>query len=897
MTFVCQTNSCAHCGLTIPQNKINRSATSNGTRAADDSNTVVVNKSAIHTAPNTPANATGNTELFCCAGCEAVWHMLHTCGLERYYKLQRDNGSFANKPLIKGSLMYLNHVDFQQRHVQQLDNGRLRAELRLDGLKCGACLWLLESLPRLQQGLLSARVDLGRSVIALEWIATQTTLSDIATRIASLGYEVRPIGTLASRSEWRKQDRKWLVHIAVAGAISGNVMAIAFALYGAQFSWMDDSTRQFLQWISVALATVTVFWPGKIFLTNAFNAIRARSPHMDLPIALALLAGLLGGAAMTAANRPGVYFESVSMLVFLLLVGRFVQFRQQRSARHDLELICALVPQTARRVIDSGARSSEATTDLRTQSNAESLEEIPTEALRFGDVVEISAGESVCADGTLIDSAANFDMQLLTGESRPVLVQHGETIYAGVRLLEQHPVRVLVTTSGADTRAAAIARMVEGAAGERPRVVEFANRIAGWFLLAVIVVTTITGVVWWFIDPTRTLSIVIAMLVVTCPCALGLATPLTMVASLGKAARIGILIRGGDVFERLARSGTIILDKTGTVTEGRMRILRECGETSDFKLAAALEARSAHPIAKAISQQFQSAEIVTDVHETLGGGISGVVNGHRVQVGNQNFSTPSNELGNTVVFAQSLDMIREGLSPVFVTVDEKTSGVLGVGDPLRSDAVELVSNLSQRGWNIWMASGDIAEIALSIGSQLKIPNQQVWGACTPERKVEIVAACRTGQHVGPIVMIGDGVNDLPAMAAADVGIAVRQGARVTLEHADVALTGGGLGQVVSLLDGARRTMRTIHLNFAISLAYNIVGGVLAATGVINPFIAAVLMPLSGLTVTAVALRMPRFEIHNAVSGTGTTIQNSSRTTTRSTNPHSTLGAPWQSIKT
>ena len=351
MTFMNNPNSCAHCGLPV-SNAFSAHQLNSG-----KTNAVTTNNLQFSETVHTQANTQTRTEVFCCTGCEAVWHMLHQCGLEGYYKLQQDNGFLPNRPQIKGSLLYLDHADFQQRHVQQLGNGRLRAELRLDGLKCGACLWLLESLPRLQQGLLSARVDLGRSVIALEWLATETTLSAIATRIASLGYEVRPIGTLASRSEWRRQDRAWLVHIAVAGAISGNVMAIAFALYGAQFSWMDDSTRQFLQWISVALATVAVFWPGKLFLTNAFNAIRARSPHMDLPIALALLAGLLGGVAMTAANRPGVYFESVSMLVFLLLVGRFVQFRQQRSARHDLELICALVPQTARRVMNNNLKT------------------------------------------------------------------------------------------------------------------------------------------------------------------------------------------------------------------------------------------------------------------------------------------------------------------------------------------------------------------------------------------------------------------------------------------------------------------------------------------------------------------------------------------------------------
>ncbi len=823
----------------------------------------------VHCGQRMAAPSPPREHAFCCAGCEAVWHMLHSCGLDRFYEMQRESGSWANRPQAVTSHAHLDHDEFQRRHVQRLADGRLRVELRLDGLKCGACLWLLEALPRLHGGLLSSRVDLGRSVIALEWTPEATALSAVARRIAALGYEVRPIGTLSSRREWRRQDRAWLVRIAVAGAISGNVMAIAFALYGAQFSWMDDDTRQFLQWTSAALAATAVLWPGRVMLGNAWNAIRARRPHMDLPIALALLAGLAGGAAMTAAHRPGVYFESVSMLVFLLLVGRFVQFRQQRAARHDLELICALVPQTARRVGAAGA-----------------VEEVPAEALRPGDLVEIPAGESASADGALESGDAHFDMQLLTGESRPVRIGRGGAVYAGVRLLDAAPARLRVTASGEGTRAAAISRMVEGAAGLRPRVVEFADRIAGWFLLAVVAAAAAAGAAWWFIDPSRALSIVIAMLVVTCPCALGLATPLTMVASLGKAARAGILVRGGDVLDRLARCGVIILDKTGTVTEGRMRVVDRAGDADAIELAAALEARSTHPVARAIVGDRPATEDappheVGEVRERVGRGIEGTVDGRRVAVGSRAFAQGDATEGSVADGAMrgpgaddatsslphaARGMVSQGLSPVFIAIDGRVRAVLGLGDPLRRDAATMVESLERRGWSVWLASGDLHELAARAGAALRLRPERVFGGCAPERKMEIVSA-RRGEGVAaprtaapaPVVMVGDGVNDLPAMAAADVGIAVRQGSRATLEHADVALTGGGLGQVVALLDGARRTMATIHVNFAISLAYNLAGAVLACTGVINPLIAAVLMPLSGLTVTAVALRMPRFE--------------------------------------
>lgn len=810
--------TCAHCGLPVPE-----AAQRTGERA------------------------------FCCSGCEAVWHALHSRGLGRYYELQQAEGERGNRPSPHASHAWLDHAEFASRHVSTLADGRARVELRVDGLKCGACLWLLEALPRLERGLLSARVDLGRSAIALEWSPEAVRLSVLADRIAALGYQVRPLGARASREEWRRQDRRWLVDIGVAGAISGNVMAIAFGLYGAQLGWMDDATRQFLQWTSVLLAALAVAWPGRIYLRNAWSAVRTRTPHMDVPIALALLAGLFGGTAMTVAGRPGVYLESVSMLVFLLLVGRFVQFRQQRRARHEIELLCALVPQTARRVLVDGG-----------------VEEVPTEALRAGDRVRVAAGDALPADGVLVSADAHLDQQLLTGEARPVRFGVGDPVFAGFRATGS-PVELAVTASGDATRAASIARMVEDAAGRRPPVVEFANRIAGWFLLAVLVVAAATGAAWWTIDPARAPGAVIAMLVVTCPCALGLATPLTMVASLGKAARAGILVRGGDVLERLATPGTLVLDKTGTVTLGCMTVLRVRGDARAVHLAAALERTSVHPVAKAIVA-WADGEVPAEgdhgrerpgagrvaphgVQERAGRGICGMVGERAVSCGSGAFVASEGAVPDGGLLLEAAEMVRHGMSPAFVAVDGRVRAVLGIGDPVRADARALVDGFVARGWDVRLASGDLPELVQHAAGVLGIDAGSCEGGCSPERKMTVVESIARR----PVVMVGDGVNDLPAMAAADVGIAVRQGAQATVARADVALTGGGLGQLAALVDGARRTMRTIHVNFAISTAYNVVGAVLAATGLVSPLVAAILMPLSGLTVTAVALRMPRFD--------------------------------------
>lgn len=779
---------------------------------------------------------------FCCAGCAAVWHLLHARHLDHVYELHRREGVRPRQGREPGMLAHLDHEAFQRRHVERMADGTARCEFRVDGIRCGACLWLLESMPRLVPGTSECRVSIGRGTLEVRWWPEHVPLSAIAGTIETLGYGVRAVGSPGSREAWRQQDRAWLVRLGVAGAIAGNTMAIAFALYGAQFAWMDAATRGFLQWVSVGLGAVSVLWPGRTYLENAWHALRCRTPHMDLPISAALLAGLLGGAVMTALGRAGIYMESVSMLVFLLLVGRFVQFRQQRRARHEVELLCALVPQTARRLSANGV-----------------VEEVPTDALRPGDEVLVAAGDALPADGELASEEAHIDAQLLTGESKPVRRAAGQPLQAGTVAVGA-PLRLRVTETGEATRAGRIAAAVDRALSERAPITEFANRIAGWFLLAVCVAAMVTAVAWSRIDASRVLPVCMALLVVTCPCALGLATPLAIVAGIGKAARRGVLVRGGSVFEALSRSGTMVLDKTGTLTEGVMQVnsvhaVAQSSMDGAIMLAALLEVGSVHPVARAIRVR---AGVVHGqagaVHERQGEGVEGMVNGIAVRVGSEAWMRRGGVASSTQASALAQRVAISGDTPVMIALDGVVHAVLSIGDCIRPDAAQTIAHLKRRGWRVRLASGDLASIAGSVGVAVGLSPKDIRGGCSPEDKMAWVSE----QRLRPVVVVGDGVNDLPAMARADVGVAMRRGAQVTLDRADVAMTGGGLRDVVALVDGSRSVMRTIRLNFAVSLAYNLVGGALAVTGAITPLIAAVLMPLSGLMVTAIALRMPRF---------------------------------------
>jgi len=390
-----------------------------------------------------------------------------------------------------------------------------------------ACLWLLEALPRIIDGLIAVRVDLGRAAVLVDWDPGRVSLSTIARRFDTLGYQLLPLADPQARERDKVIDRAWLIRLGVAGAIASNAMAVAFALYGGLFATMAVEYRLLFQWTAVGLALLALLWPGRIFFLNAWAAIRARTPHMDVPVALGLLAAVGSGTINTIRGEGSIYCESAAMLVFLLLVGRFVQYRQQRKARQEVELITSLVPAVARRKSVEGG-----------------TEEVPIESLVAGELVQVPAGESVPCDGLLRGSAARFDLALLTGESRPTLVSPGEEVWAGTRPVDR-PIEVEVTVAGSETRAGRLVAMVREAASRRPPIVELADRLSGWFLMVVLAVAGFTAWWWWSLGPNLAIERTVALLVVTCPCALGLATPLAVVAGIGKAAGEACWSRAG----------------------------------------------------------------------------------------------------------------------------------------------------------------------------------------------------------------------------------------------------------------------------------------------------------------------------------------------------------------
>lgn len=774
---------------------------------------------------------------FCCSGCRVACQVIRGAGLEQYYAI-RERVDAPNRPALGSGRRYqeFDEPAFLELYGRATPAGLATIELYLEGVHCAACLWLVERTPLVVPGVASCRLDIGRSLATVVWDPAATRLSDVAAFLDSLGYPAHPYQGVERRDLERRSDRAFLIRIAVAGAVAGNIMLLAFALYGGSFHGIEAEYSRLFRGLSLLLSLPSVLWCAGVFYRGAWGSVRTRMIHMDVPISVGILAGFLWGAVNTVRGSGEIYFDSVTALIFLLLVGRFVQRRQQRSAARATELLFLLAPLTAR-LVEGGT-----------------VREVPVAALRPGAVVELRAGDSVPADGVVLEGSSTLDLSLLTGEARPVEVGPGAPAHAGTVNLASR-ILLEVRSTGEDTRVGRLLRLIEESARRRAPVVRLADRISGWFVAAVLALALATLLIWLRLDPEHAVDHAVALLIVSCPCALGLATPLAVAAAIGHAARGGILIKGGDALELLARRGRMILDKTGTLTEGRLAVVRWTGDDAVRPAVAAIEAHSSHPVAIALAAGPAVAphQAVADVVSHPGRGMTATWRGRRLLVGSPGFATASGIAldgdWRTAVDAAVVD----GLTPVVVCIDGSAAAVAALGDPIRADARSTLARIRDMGWSIEVLSGDHPGSVATVMRQLGIEHGR--GGADPETKAELV---REAAVSGLVAMAGDGVNDAAALAAASVGIGVHGGAEAALAAADVYLARPGLAPIVELLEGSRRTLRVIHRNLMFSLLYNAAAVSLAMAGLMHPALAAILMPASSITVVLSSYRAKTF---------------------------------------
>lgn len=777
---------------------------------------------------------------FCCYGCRTVYEVLASSGLASYYELRERAGEEKRAAMATGRAYdAFDDPSFLALYARPKPNGMISVELYLEGVHCSACVWLVERVSMVVKGSVAASLDIGRSIVTLSYDPTKTKLSELGRALDRLGYPPHAVRGADSLAIRRREQRSLLIRMGVAAAAAGNAMLMALALYSGRFAGMDPEFVTLFRWSSFLVTIPAVTYCAWPFFKGAYAALLVRQAHMDLPIAVGITAGFIGGTIATVLGRGEVYFDTITVLIFLLLIGRWIQLRQHDMARSAAELLYSLAPSTARRITADGIR------------------QVPADSLLAGERIEIRVAEHVPADGTVVEGRSTVDTSLLTGEPVPEVVEVGSKVCAGTTNLKA-PLVVVVERAGLETRIAKLMKAVEAAAQRRAKVVRLADRISVQFSAAVLLLAAMSFVGWSFIDVQQGFENAIALLVVTCPCALGMATPLAVTAALGRAARQGLLVKGGDALESLAATELIVFDKTGTLTEGKLELVEWVGDSTVRAAVCAIERLAVHPVAEAMVHALanESRDVeVTSLTHAVGGGVLAQVEGVAYGIGSPRWIASLDMAVPSHLEAPLAAHVTLGHTPVLVTKDGIVVALAAFTDPIRTDTSSSLEQLCALGIRCAVLSGDHDAAVQVVAKRLPIAWQFVEGGASPETKLKRIEELAKSYK---LVMVGDGVNDAAALSAATVGVAVHGGAEASLAAADCFSTEPGLRRIVELIVGARRTLKVIRRGLVFSLAYNVLGSMLALFGWLNPLVAAILMPLSSLTVVTNAFRSTTF---------------------------------------
>ena len=765
----------------------------------------------------------GEQQPVCCPGCKAVAELIRDTGMSNYYAMRDAPLPGAGRPPDDAAEWEVYNSDDMVAAFAEGDDAEAEATIYVGGMYCAACSWLIETSMTRVNGIESADINPVTHRLRVKWLRDTVGLGGILSTLANLGYDPQPLAPeTAARPELLEQ-RTALKRLLVASLGMMQVMMFAIGLYAGDFQGMEPSMQRFLRWVSFAVTTPVVFYAARPFFTSAWRGLRARSPGMDLPVSIAVGAAYAGSIYATLTNAAAVWYDSVVMFVFFLTLGRFLEMR----ARH--------------RSIDRSVALSNVLPNTVTLVEGETQTTIPANQLVPGNIVLVRPGESVPADGVMIDGTTSVDEALLTGEATPKPKAPGDELVAGSINLDG-VIQLRVETTGADTTLGTISRLSERARYARPAYVQLADRVASYIVVAILVVAAVVGTYWAFIAPERAFVITLSVLVVTCPCALALATPAAFAAAGTRLAQLRLLVANGNAIEVLARTKRVLFDKTGTVTQGSPAIDHVEVLDDDYReervrqIAAALETVSTHPIARAFALA-DNPVAATGQQVAVGHGVAGIIDGREWRLGRADYV--------------GTDSDRPG---IYLGVDGRPVARFVVSDGLREDAAATVQRLASLGLSTGLVSGDAAAAVHATAAELGIDDYHA--GCSPEQKLDIIRSIQ--QRGESVVMVGDGINDAPVLAGADTSIALAHGAELAQTSADVLLVGESLAPVATAVEVSRGTLRVVRQNLAWAIGYNSLALPLAALGYVPPWAAAIGMSASSLIVVLNALRINRF---------------------------------------
>ncbi|MCU0840833.1 MAG: cadmium-translocating P-type ATPase [Thiobacillaceae bacterium] len=781
-----------------------------------------------------PIRLEGSGKPACCRGCQAVAQTIIDSGNADYYRLRTDLPKTPEAALEELNKLQLYDLPEVQQSFVKAEGDIREANLILEGIVCAACVWLNERHLKQLPGVLSAEINFSTHRARVRWDNGRVRLSDILKAVQEIGYLAHPFDTSRQEELFRKERNAAIRRLAIAGLGMMQVMMYAVPVYLADEGTMTRDIQALMEFASLLLTTPVVFYSAWPFFQGAWRDLALKRAGMDVPVALGVGAAYAASVYATFTGQGEVYFDSVTMFVFFLLTGRFLEMSARKRSAEAAESLVKLIPAAALLLPGwPGSRQEEVVAAVK---------------LAPGDHVLVGAGESFPADGTVVEGSSNVDESLLTGESRPVEKRIDNAVIGGTINLVS-PLVVRVDRIGADTVLSGIVRLLDRALAEKPRLAVLADRVASWFILIVLLIAAGVAAAWYLVDPSRALWITISVLVVTCPCALGLAAPVALTAALGRLTRLGLLSTRGHALETLARATDFVFDKTGTLTTGEFRLRQRAivrgDEARALAIAAALEQGATHPVATALRAAAAGTETASGLRNHPGQGVEGEVQGIRYRLGTPEFigyATP--------------DGFGAGLTLVGLADAGGPLAWFGLGDELRPHAEALVSALRAAGVRLHLFSGDRPENVALLAARLGIDHAR--GGMLPEDKLTAVRALQANGAV--VAMTGDGVNDAPVLAQAQVSIAIDQGAEAAQAAADMVLLSS---ELLCLADGvhiARKAQKIIRQNLFWAAFYNFAAIPAAALGHVTPWMAGIGMSLSSLLVVLNALRLSGYSL-------------------------------------
>ncbi|BFM06323.1 heavy metal translocating P-type ATPase [Halioxenophilus aromaticivorans] len=792
----------------------------------------------------------GQQRRFCCPGCQAVAETIYQSGLDGFYQFRSQSSARPDLEILQKNYLAYDLPQLQQEFVTPVaaaeEGAQLQAQFLIEGITCAACVWLIEHHLSAIDGVESVAVNAATGRAKVRWQAKAIKLSEILSAVATIGYRFTPATEDHNQQRLQQERRLGLMRIAVAGFGMMQVGMVAVAIYaGASGEWLS-----YWRWISLIIATPVVLFSARPFFTAAWRALKNRHLVMDVPVCIAIAFAYTASVWATLTQTGEVYFDSVSMFTFFLLLGRYFEMSTRHGNQFGMTRMAQLLPLTATRL-----QHNDSVTDQEGERDGSGRELVPLRALSTGDRVMVAEGETVPCDGVVLAGRSRVDESLLTGEAHPINKSVGANVVAGSSNLDS-PLTVEVTAVGANTTLSAIESLVDSAGDSKPKQVILADRLASWFVAAVLLISAVTGYLWYLREPSHALWVVLSVLVVTCPCALSLATPTAHAAALSRLRREGLLVINSDTFTALAKITHIVFDKTGTLTVGQPQVtqvdsLGEVPREKALAIIASLERDSKHPIAKAFAP-WQNQISAVDVRNAPSAGVSGVVDGCRYFFGRPEYVAQAAGL-KTLPEPTAQDA--SASLTAFARAGELLAWV-ALADATRDSARPVVDLAKQAGLTCVLLSGDQPDTVAQVADQLAIADYR--GRCLPEHKLAAVQALQGEGKV--VLMVGDGINDVPVLSGADVSVAMSSATDLARAKADALLLAGDLTLLVRAQRFAKKLQRTIKQNLLWALAYNGLALPLAVLGLIPPWAAAIGMSASSLVVVINALRLSRASV-------------------------------------